>query len=112
MGRAESLVMTNKALTITLALVAGFLGGTLSRYATPTVAFAEAQSTAPKEIRAQRFTLVDENGTVRGVFAITPVQTNDQNQKGGGDAVIKLYDGSGREVFSAGAPAGRLVGQR
>jgi len=85
------------------------LGGTLSRYVAPAVVFAESQSTAPKEIRAQRFTLVDENGAVRGVFAITPV---DQNQKVGGDAVIKLYDGSGREVFSAGAPAGRLVGQR
>lgn len=123
--------MANKALTLALALAAGLLGSTLSRYMVPTVVFAEAQSTVPKEIRAQRFTLVDENGTVRGVFAVNPAPTktfvipstppggsatpapiNDSSQKGGGDAVIVLYDASGREVYRAGAPAARLVGER
>jgi hypothetical protein len=69
---------------------------------TPATVFAQAQSTAAKEIRAQRFTLVDDNDRVRGALAIE----ND------GSATIKLFDGSGREVFSAGPPSGRLVGQK
>jgi len=82
------------------------LGGTLSRYATPTTVFAQAQLTAPKEIRAQRFTLVDGHGTVRGVFAI------DNPAQKGGYAIIKLFDGGGREVFSTNPARERLVDQR
>jgi hypothetical protein len=100
--RAETFAMKNRALTLALAFAAGLLAGTLSRYVTPTTVFAQAQSTAPKDIRAQRFSLVDEHGTVRGIFAVE----ND------GNATIKLFDGSGREVFSAGPPSGRLVGQK
>jgi len=106
------LIMLNRTLTLMLAFAAGLLGGTLSHNGVPTGAFAQAQSTAPKEIRAQRFTLVDENGRMRGVFAIEPPSSPDGlKQKAGGDAVIALYDGGGREVFRAGAPSGRLVGQ-
>ena len=94
--------MKNRTLTLALAFAAGLLGGALSRYMTPTIVFAQAQSTAPKDIRAQRFSLVDEHGTVRGIFAVE----ND------GSATIKLFDSSGREVFSAGPPSGRLVGQK
>jgi hypothetical protein len=95
------LVMMNRTITLTLALAAGFLGGTLSRYVTPVTVFAQAQSTAAKEIRAQRFILVDENDKVRGTFAIE----ND------GNATIKLFDETGRETFSVGPPF-RLVGQK
>jgi len=68
MGRG--LIMLNRTLTLMLAFAAGSLGGTLLRNVVPTGTFAQTQSTAPKEIRAQRFTLVDENGRMRGVFAI------------------------------------------
>ena len=67
--------MLNRTLTLILAFAAGLLGGTLSHNGVPTGAFAQAQSTAPKEIRAQRFTLVDENGRMRGVFAIEPTSS-------------------------------------
>jgi len=104
--------MLNRTLTLTFAFAAGLLGGSLSHSAVPTVVFAQAQSTAPKEIRAQRFILVDENGTIRGLFAIEPpASPKGLKQKAGGDAVVMLYDDAGREVFRAGAPAGRLVGQ-
>jgi hypothetical protein len=110
MGRG--LIMLNRTLTLILAFAAGLLGGTLSRNGLPTGAFAQAQSTAPKEIRAQRFTLVDETGRMRGVFAIEPLSSpNGLKEKADGDAVITLYDGGGREIFRAGAPSGRLVGQ-
>ena len=104
--------MLNRTLALALAFAAGLLGGALSRGAVPTLVFAQAESTAPKEIRAQRFTLVDEHGTMRGIFAIEPpALPNGSQQKAGGDAVIMLYDDAGREIFRAGAPAGRLVGQ-
>ena len=48
----------NNRLTIAAALVAGLVGGLLTRYLTPPVAFAQDQASAPKEIRAQSFTLV------------------------------------------------------
>jgi hypothetical protein len=119
--------MVNRTLTLALTLAAGLLGGTLSRYVNPTTVFAQAQSTAPKEIRAQRFTLVDEKGNVRGVFAIEnlpPVNivemekgagkavTKQVEIKGPGEAVIKLFDPSGREIFIAGSPSMRPLSQR
>ena len=104
--------MTHRVLTLTLALVAGFLGSSIARYMVPTAVFAEERTTNPEEIRAQRFTLVDENGKTRGVFAIAPDPTNDANGKAGGVAIIRLYDGSGREVFSAGPAEPRLIDQK
>jgi hypothetical protein len=105
--------MMNRILTLTLSLAAGLLGGTLSRCVTPTTVFAQAQLTAPKEIRAQRFTLVDENGRTRGVFAIeSPAPINGVEIKGGGNAIIKLFDNSGREIFHAGPPSTRQLSQR
>jgi hypothetical protein len=97
--------MLNSRLTLTLSLAAGLLGGLFSRYVSPTTA--QAQATAPKEIRAQKFTLVDQNGTVRGVFAIVdnPVQK-------GGYPVIQLFDIGGREVWSTSPPLEKLVNQR
>jgi hypothetical protein len=57
----------NKAITTALGLVAGFIGGAMSHYLfAPMTVQAQAQS--PTEIRAQKFVLVDKNGTVRGVF--------------------------------------------
>jgi hypothetical protein len=98
--------MNRAALTLTLALAAGLLGGTLSRYVTPTTVLAQDQSTAPREIRAQRFTLVDEHGTVLGVFGLdSPEQ--------GSNPTIRLFEESGREVFRAGPPSNRpLIGQK
>jgi hypothetical protein len=56
-----------RAVTTVLGLVAGFIGGAMSHYLfVPMTVQAQAQS--PAEIRAQKFVLVDESGTVRGVF--------------------------------------------
>ena len=92
--------MLNPRLTLTLSLAAGLLGGLFSRYVSPTPA--QAQTAAPTEIRAQKFNLVDQNGTVRGVFAVdNPVQR-------GGHPVIKLFDIGGREVWSTSPPFGEI----
>jgi hypothetical protein len=103
----------NRTLTVSLALAAGLLGGTLSGYVTPATVLAQAQPAVPNEIRAQRFTLVDEYGAILGVFGIDnpPVATVD-GVKQKGNATLRLFDSSGRETFRAGPPTTRLVGQK
>lgn len=99
--------MNRAALTLALALGAGLLGGMLSRYVTPTTVLAQDRLTAPKEMRAQRFTLVNERGTVLGVFGLdSPEQ--------GSNPTIRLFDESGREIFRAGPPSNRpaFIGQK
>src|SRR5215469_13952611 len=56
----------NIKLAMTVGLVAGFIGGAMSHVFFPTPV--QAQGTAPTEIRAQKFVLVDPTGTPRGVF--------------------------------------------
>ena len=83
--------MNNKC-SIVLALFAGILGGTLTRYITPPSAFAQNdQSAATKEIRAQSVTLVDYLNRTVGTFTVAPVGRR-----------IVLQDSQGREIWSAG----------
>jgi hypothetical protein len=58
----------SRNLNLTLSLAAGLLGGMVSRWIIPTPALAQAPVPAPKDVRAQRFTLVTEDGSVLGVF--------------------------------------------
>jgi hypothetical protein len=60
----------NRILTLALALSAGLIGGLLSRYIAPASVHAQAQTIAPKDVRAQSFVLVDEKGVPRGIFGI------------------------------------------
>lgn len=56
----------NTKLTILIAAAAGFIGGVLSHFVTPSPVY--AQGTARQEVRAQRFLVVDRNGDVLGAF--------------------------------------------
>jgi hypothetical protein len=96
--------MLNTQLTLTLSLAFGLLGGLVSRYMSPTTAQAQA---APTEVRAQKFTLVDQNGTVRGVFTLA-----DDPTRKGGYPVIQLFDVGGREVWSTSPQLEKLVNKR
>ena len=80
----------NRKMNFTLALLAGLLGGVLSRYLIPTPVFAQAQAPAPREIRAQRFVLVNKEGTPLGLMA---VESN-------GIPVITLLDENMRTIWS------------
>ncbi len=82
----------NRTLTLTLALAAGLFGGMLSRYLAPIPVHAQAQTPAPKEIRAQNFVLVNPQGIEVGLMGIGPQ----------GRPVIKLVDDQGRTLWSAG----------
>jgi hypothetical protein len=80
----------NRKMNFTLALLAGLLGGVLSRYLIPTPVFAQAQAPAPREIRAQSFVLVNKEGTPLGLMAV------DSN----GMPVITLLDENRRTIWS------------
>ena len=62
----------NNKLSIALALVAGLLGGLLTRYIAPPATFAQNQAPITKEMRAQSFTLVDSSDHTLGVFTAEP----------------------------------------
>jgi hypothetical protein len=78
----------NSRLTLAVAIAAGLAGGVLSRFIAPTPA--QAQTAAPKEIRAQSFVLVDQKGTAYGLLGFSPQ----------GRPVIKLLDAKGQTLWS------------
>ena len=113
----------NRNLTLILAFAAGLLGGVLSRWITPTPVLAQAQATppasaapVPKEIRAQRFTLVGEDGAVLGTFGLDQGMMMERprvNGKPRGNPTTKLFDESGNEFWSAGGSTFlRKLGER
>ncbi len=79
---------------LVLSVAAGLIGGAFSGYLRPTTV--QAQSQAPSEIRAQRFTLVNQDGIALGSFSFD----------NSGRPQIVLRDRAGHEVWSAGVRAG------
>ena len=74
--------MSNK-FTVLLAVVAGFTGGFLSRYTSPSPVHAQ-EPAFQQEVRARKFVVVDENGATRGAFGIetdgtVQIEVTDQN---------------------------------
>jgi hypothetical protein len=96
--------MNTKA-TVVLAFVAGLTGGIVSqRINTPV--YAQAPTSATKEIRADKFVLVDDNGLPRGAFGI--------GTKLDGRPVLEVIDNKGNvwrarmdtaAVFGRGKPS-------
>jgi hypothetical protein len=74
---------------IVLSFAAGLLGGAISHYLSPQLV--HAQSSGPSEFRAERFVVVNDKGAVLGTLS---------NE--GGRPCLKLFDGHGREIWSAG----------
>src|SRR5580692_4094736 len=58
--------------TLILSVTAGFLGGIVSQHLALTPVFAQPPTPAAKEIRAEKFVIVDEHGLPRGAFGINP----------------------------------------
>ena len=61
---------------VVIALAAGLVGGLVSRYVAPTVVLAQTQ-TAPKELRAHNFVLVNDQGNPVGLFGFDPQGKHD-----------------------------------
>jgi hypothetical protein len=106
----------NKALTIALALAAGFGGGLLTRYLAPPVAFAQNQTPVATEIRAQSFVLVDSSDRAVGTFAYDGVTGEPlmlrMHQPIPQPTRIVLRDFSGKEIWSAGGGVIQKLGAR
>jgi hypothetical protein len=83
----------NRTFTLSFALAAGMLGGVLSRYVSPVLAFAQPQT--GKEIKSQSFVLVDDKDNIVGAF------------KSSADRIptVVLLDRNGREIWRAGVSA-------
>jgi hypothetical protein len=75
-----------------LSIAAGLLGGFLSHYISPVLVHAQA---APKEITAQRFVLVNNNGSPAGPFGF------DKD----GAPNVELFDKTGKVLWSASGTA-------
>ncbi len=83
--------------TTALGLVMGFIGGAMSHYFfAPTPVHAQS----PVEIRAQKFILVDENGTPRGVFGF--------RSDGSPDLQVSFGKPKGVQKLLGGAEAGSV----
>jgi hypothetical protein len=105
----------NRKLTVLLALVAGILGGLLTRYIAPPAAFAQSQAPVTKEVRAQSFTLVDPSNRAVGTFTFEsgwpspppppPGTLPSPRGRGSNGMRIVLRDSNGREIWSAGDTA-------
>lgn len=81
----------NRQLNLGLSIAAGLLGGFLSHYISPELVRAQTQAAPPKEIRAQRFVLVNDDGSPAGLFGF------DQD----GRANVILLDKTGKVLWSA-----------
>ena len=109
--------MTNK-INVALALIAGLLGGLLTRYIVPPAAFAQNQAPITKEIRAQSFTLIDPSDHTVGTFtsaAPDPGTIPSPNQIAPGRPLpmrVVLRDSNGREIWSSSGTAIRPLSRR
>lgn len=86
----------NKPFTIGLVLASGLMGGLVSRYIAPQVAFAQGQLPVNKEVRAQSFTFVDPSNRTVAKLSV------EQQYVAGRPARIVLKDSTGHEIWSAG----------
>jgi hypothetical protein len=102
----------NNKLIVAVAVLAGLAGGMLSRFMAPAPVFAQApvqilpgpvpavpapaSPAVTKEIRAESFTLVDQNGNVAGTFAAESMGVRRPER-------IVLRDSYGHVIWSAGA---------
>jgi hypothetical protein len=121
----------NHKLSVSLALIAGLLGGLLTRYIAPPAAFAQTQASVTKEIRAQSFVLVDPSDRAVGTFTVEPAgpgaggpffQGPQSSNNRAAPATpplplpsamrIVLRDSAGHEIWSAGGGAFRALSER
>jgi hypothetical protein len=95
-----------KHLNIALALVAGLVGGLISRYIAPPAVMAQNQPPSANEMRAQSFVIVDANGKTVATFAFGRT-TNAGHPSAGG--IVVLRDADGHEIWSAGGTQFRTL---
>ena len=111
----------NRNLTLAVSLAAGLLGGLFSHYIAVPSVHAQVPAPSPVEIRSQRFTLVDEQGSAIGTFTVrenSPVAPRRPGFIGPNGTVppplqprIVLLNPEGREIWSAGGNPFRALAE-
>ena len=81
----------NRKWNLSLSLAVGMLGGFLSNYISPKLIHAQEKTVPTKEIKAQSFVLVNEDGSPAGLFGF------DKD----GKANVVLLDTAGKVVWKA-----------
>jgi hypothetical protein len=103
-----------KHLNVALALLAGLLGGLISRYIAPPAVMAQNQTPVTNEVRAQSFVLVNSAGKTMATLAPDAywqkVVTLNPNAPSVGRIV--LLDAGGHEIWSAGGSPFRTPSDR
>jgi hypothetical protein len=84
-----------KKMNLALALASGLVGGVISHYLAPQTVHAESTASPVSEVRARSFLLVNDKGVVVGRLAA----------ESDGKPAIRLFDSSGREIWSAEGPS-------
>jgi hypothetical protein len=105
----------NNKISVFMALAAGLLGGLLTRYIAPATVFAQNQTSATTEIRAQSFVLVDAQNHAVGTFfsePLSPPSVRPVYPGQPGPSRIVLRDFNGREIWSASSNPMRQLSQR
>lgn len=120
----------NRSLTFVVALIAGVAGGLVTCYIAPPAALAQNQAPVAKEIRSERFTLVDGRDRTAGTFMVegavppfpdagisTPPTDRfppqrEQKQDEVRPRRIMLVDPTGREIWSAGGSLVRPISEK
>jgi hypothetical protein len=87
--------------TIGVTLLAGLAGGVISRYISPAPVLAQQAQASPMELRAQRFVLINPDGSVAGTFAVERPKPTDIPFPFTPSS-IRLLDSSGKEIWRAG----------
>ncbi len=88
-----------KKLNLALALASGLVGGVVSHYLAPQTVEAQSPAAPAAEVRARSFVLVNDKGEVVGRFSAEP----------GSRPAIRLFDATGREIWSAEGPVLRAA---
>ena len=108
--------MRNNLKVAILALAAGLLGGLVSRnVALPSVHAQAPMPNIPREIRAQSFTLTDDQGRVLGTFTarVSPVILGKLPPPSGAGlpAQVLLLDSAGHQIWSASSDPFKTLSQ-
>jgi|HubBroStandDraft_6_1064221.scaffolds.fasta_scaffold2005810_1 hypothetical protein len=93
-------------LNVALALVAGLVGGLISRYIAPPAVMAQNATPVTNEVRAQSFVIVDAMGKTVATFAFGRTTTAGRPSAGG---TVVLRDADGHEIWSAGGTQFRTL---
>ena len=91
--------------TVVLAFTAGLAGGIISQRIMVRPVYAQGSTSAPTEIRAERFVIVDDNGLPRGAFGFSTKDdwpTLEVTDKKGHAFQVRLF---GTSFFGNGKPA-------